>query len=623
MSKKWKIHPFSDIAEIFNGNSISRKEKEENYIGLTEGMPYIGTKDVGFKHVIDYENGVLIPKSKRSEFKVAPADSILICAEGGSAGRKVAHNDRDTHFGNKLFAIVPSDAVTSKYLYYYTLSQEFKKSFSSLMSGLIGGVSLKKFKSVQVPVPPIQDQEYIVTILNEAFARIDQAVTNAEQNFSNARDLFESYLNNMLTQVRHKFEKEPLYNLCGERIITYGVIKLGEHIPNGVPCLRTSNVRRLHIDTDSMKCIDPALSNNYRRTALKGGEVLVNVRGTLGGVAVVEPSMAGWNVSREVAVVPPKKEHVDSSYLAYWIAAKHSQDWLTGVLKGVAYTGINLSDLRNLPVALPELGEQQNIVKKLRDMEIIIQRLAIIYQHKRTNLTELKQSLLQKAFAGELTETNVIAFPSSSSKHQNIETVSPEFSAHILAFAYHWHESQKREKTFGRVKAQKVLHLTESIADVDLGRAPIKDAAGPNDFQHMLKAEDWARSQQYFEFVPKKSGNGYDFEKLPNYNKVIGDAFAAVKPYQEQLEKILTLILPMDTQQAEVFATVHAAWNNLLLDCAEITDERIIREARENWHPDKSSIPIARFSEAIKKVRNNGLVPGGKAKRVMGQEGLF
>lgn len=92
-----------------------------------------------------------------------------------------------------------------------------------------------------------------------------------------------------------------------------------------------------------------------------------------------------------------------------------------------------------------------------------VNRLEEIYRQKLTALAELKQSFLQKSFAGELTANNIVAFSSTNSKQEYIDTIAPEFSAHILAFAYHWHKSQKREKTFGRVKAQKILHLVTEI----------------------------------------------------------------------------------------------------------------------------------------------------------------
>ena len=78
----------------------------------------------------------------------------------------------------------------------------------------------------------------------------------------------------------------------------------------------------------------------------------------------------------------------------------------------------------------------------------------------------------------------------------------------------------------------------------------------------------------------------------------------------------------MNTREAEVLATVHAAWNNLLLDNVTITDDAIIHEARENWTESKRSIPENEFRKAISTIRKNGIVPDGTAKRVRGQESL-
>ena len=93
----------------------------------------------------------------------------------------------------------------------------------------------------------------------------------------------------------------PLEALCDpNRSICDGVIKLGSEVPNGIPCLRTSDVKPLSIDTTGVKRISSEISNDYERTLLRGSEVLVNVRGTLGGVAVVPGSLRGWNISREL-----------------------------------------------------------------------------------------------------------------------------------------------------------------------------------------------------------------------------------------------------------------------------------------------------------------------------------
>ena len=118
-----------------------------------------------------------------------------------------------------------------------------------------------------------------------------------------------------------------------------------------------------------MKRITPALSAEYSLTILVGGEVLVNVRSTLSGVAVVSDEMAGWNVSREVAVVPVDSKRINPAFLSYLIGGGASQHWLGGVKKGAAYVGINIEDLRLLPVGSPKLDKQLHIVQHLETLQ--------------------------------------------------------------------------------------------------------------------------------------------------------------------------------------------------------------------------------------------------------------
>jgi type I restriction enzyme S subunit len=260
------------------------------------------------------------------------------------------------------------------------------------------------FRSLPLFIPDsLTEQQRIVGLLDEAFAGLATAKAHAEKNLHNARALFESHLNAVFTQRGEGWEERPLAELCYQsRVITYGVIKLGDEVIDGVPCLRTSNVRWLCIDTEGIKRIAPALSSEYSRTILKGGEVLVNVRGTLGGVAVSKSDMAGWNVSREVAVVPVNPAMVNPTFLSYFIGSGTSQHWLGGVKKGAAYIGINIEDLRILPVSFPKMESQLEIVEHLDLLQKETQRLARLYERKLAALEELKQSLLHQAFSGAL-----------------------------------------------------------------------------------------------------------------------------------------------------------------------------------------------------------------------------
>ena len=95
----WQWTRLSYISSIYTGNSISEAEKRAKFMGV-QGRYYIGTKDVGFNNKIVYDNGISIPLQYEQDFRIAPANSILMCIEGGSAGKKIAVLNQDVCFGN-------------------------------------------------------------------------------------------------------------------------------------------------------------------------------------------------------------------------------------------------------------------------------------------------------------------------------------------------------------------------------------------------------------------------------------------------------------------------------------------------------------------------------------------
>ena len=162
--QNWQWVRLGDICEIYTGNSISEAEKKSKYLGLSEGFNYIGTKDVSFDNKIDYENGVKIPF--KNNFRRALKNSVLLCIEGGSAGRKIALTNREVCFGNKLCNFY-SESVSNSYIYFYLQSPAFRKNFYDNLSGMIGGVSIKKLNLIPICLPPLAEQKRIVARLEE------------------------------------------------------------------------------------------------------------------------------------------------------------------------------------------------------------------------------------------------------------------------------------------------------------------------------------------------------------------------------------------------------------------------------------------------------------------------
>ncbi len=178
----WQWVRLGAIGNIFNGNSINASEKESKYAGV-EGLPYIATKDVGYGFdPLDYDNGICIPPDEE-KFRIAHQGAVLICAEGGSAGKKCGLTDRDICFGNKLFANELFGQIPSRFILYVYLSPVFRASFTAAMTGIIGGVSIAKFVEIPIPLPPLDEQHRIVAQIDRLMARCD-----ALENLRNERE---------------------------------------------------------------------------------------------------------------------------------------------------------------------------------------------------------------------------------------------------------------------------------------------------------------------------------------------------------------------------------------------------------------------------------------------------
>lgn len=186
-----------------------------------------------------------------------------------------------------------------------------------------------------------------------------------------------------------------------ERSIPYGIVKTGDPYPGGIPTVRGGDIKRFSIAFERLKQVNPAVHEQYQRTWLRGGEVLIAIRGTVGETAVVSNEMKGMNISREVALIPVLPG-ADSRFLMYLLASPAAQRLITGQVKGVAQSGINLADLRLLPTPLPSLDEQMEIANRIEQGMLSIEELSRSVGESQSSLFQLDQSILAKAFRGEL-----------------------------------------------------------------------------------------------------------------------------------------------------------------------------------------------------------------------------
>ena len=254
-----------------------------------------------------------------------------------------------------------------------------------------------------VPVPPLPEQQRIVSILDEAFAGIATARTAAEQNRQNARALFESHLQSVFSQRGEGWVEKTLEEAVDSQCsLSYGIVQPGEDQPDGLPIVRPTDLGGKTIELDGLKRIDPSLADSYRRTTLRGDDLLLCVRGSTGMISVASHALAGGNVTRGIVPIHFDDTLVTQNFGYYLMRSDPVQQQIRKMTYGAALMQINIRDLRNLILLIPPRSAQAELADRFESLQEETQRLEALYQRKLEALDELKQSLLHQAFSGQL-----------------------------------------------------------------------------------------------------------------------------------------------------------------------------------------------------------------------------
>lgn len=184
--------------------------------------------------------------------------------------------------------------------------------------------------------------------------------------------------------------------------IAYGVLQPGPETVGGVPMLRVKDIRGDVVNLDVVYLIAPELHAQYQRTSLVGGEVVISIQGTVGRVALVPDDLAGGNVSRTLAIIPPAQaEHAKWLWVA--LRTPQVQEQMRGLTGGTTRDSLNLRDLRAVVLPVPPFNEQRRIVDKIEALTERSRRAKEALDAIQPLLERFRQSVLAAAFRGDLT----------------------------------------------------------------------------------------------------------------------------------------------------------------------------------------------------------------------------
>lgn len=356
--------------------------------------------------------------SKLSNVEVQEGDVLLNITGASIARCCIAPSELLPARVNQHVAIIrpKSDYIDSNFLVYLLVSKQYKDAL--LNTGEKAGatrqaLTKQQLENFEVIIPKFSEQKRIVAILDEAFEGIDKAIANAENNLANSRELFESYLNAIFTQKGDGWITTTVGKLVDQRILdkpldgNHGEIhpKKSDFVKSGVPFIMASDLVDGMVDQVNCNFITLEQANSLRKGFAKDGDVLLSHKGTIGRVAVLKTSHPSVVLTPQVTYYRViDKSVIYNRYLYYFFHSPYFQNeikTIAGAGSTRAYIGIT-SQLQ-LKISYPKIDDQKRYADSFDALISETQRLESIYRQKIAALNELKQSILQKAFTGELT----------------------------------------------------------------------------------------------------------------------------------------------------------------------------------------------------------------------------
>ncbi|PQJ96962.1 restriction endonuclease subunit S [Chromatium okenii] len=401
MKTDWEIKRLPDVAKYFIGLTYTPKD-----------VSNVGTIVLRSSNVqndeLDLSDLVRVTCSVNKLLYVCKGD-ILMCSRNGSkrlVGKTAVIGDLPEKMTFGTFMMVIRSEY-NPYLSWFFRSEAFREQIGVGENTMINQITKYMLDAIHVPTPPLPEQCRIVAILDQAFAGIATAKANAEQNLKNARALFESHLQSVFTERGEGWVSNKLGAIT-TKIGSGATPRGGEdsYKNEGISLIRSLNVYDIKFKYKRLAFLDDIQASDLSNVEVKTNDVLLNITGaSIARSCIVPDDVLPARVNQHVSIIRPLPHILNSKFLSYLLVSKPYKNKLlqTGEEGGSTRQAITKAQISDFFVSYPELIKKQTeIVVKLDDMISRTQHLESIYQRKLAALDDLKKSLLNQAFSGQL-----------------------------------------------------------------------------------------------------------------------------------------------------------------------------------------------------------------------------
>lgn len=396
MREGWNNVRLGDICETGSGGTPLKAHKDF-YEGGT--IPWLQSGEVSQGNVFESHNFITEKGLKNSSARMFPIDTVLVAMYGATAGQ-VGILRFPACTNQAVCGILPNNKTIPEFIFYCFLSKK-----DELVAQAVGGaqpnISQIKIKNTFIPLPPLTEQNRIVAILDEVFDSITRAKDIAARNLRNARELFESYLSETFANFGEGTSVRKLFEVVDFKGGGTPSTKIKKYWDGKIPWISSKDMKTKEI-SDSIDHVSVEAIRGSSTSLIPIGSVLIVVRsGILAHTVPIAITLQQVTINQDLKALIPKKT-LDVKFLYYHLCALQKK-MLALAGRGATVHRLPFESLKNIEICLPTLPIQKSITHKLDTFLEEVTKLEAIYQQKLTELVELKKSVLQKAFNGELT----------------------------------------------------------------------------------------------------------------------------------------------------------------------------------------------------------------------------
>ena len=407
----------TDLLKIIDGDRGKNYPKQSEFLG--EGYClFLNTKNVrpdGF----NFDTTMFLDKEKDKALRKGKLNRRdVVLTTRGTIGNVAIYDDSvefdHIRINSGMLVLRPNERIIiSEYLFRILLSPVVRTQIVKHTSGAAQPqLPIKTLVNFTIPVPSLPEQRRIVSIVDQAFEGIDRAIANTKKNLTNARELFDSVL---CTAIFSDSDQKNwhLKTVADVAFSKKGSIRTGpfgsqllhgEFVDQGIAVLGIDNAVDNEFRWGKRRFITTEKFRQLSRYKVNPGDVLITIMGTCGRCAIVPNDIpTAINTKHLCCITLDRGQCLPGFLHVYFLYHPIAQQFLAERAKGSIMSGLNMEIIKELPLRLPPISKQQIIIEKVGYLSYQIRSLEAIYQQKLAALNKLKQSILQKAFTGELT----------------------------------------------------------------------------------------------------------------------------------------------------------------------------------------------------------------------------